>query len=198
MEVTFKVLISKTAFVYNLVLIVTTVLDYLTTLYNKYFITRSKVVLVQNCIKSLPCWRVNVTIDVFTNQVSLIHSEQNSNVTMTSLVTYHDVYKIPFGMVDIVNGQTIAVSEDTYLRLSIPEDSEDVVVTETEGYDESYVYEHAIVSNDKLAEWHDASTKLLLEVYKQKKALVENRKLKSMKQMWELIAQHLQEYGYTF
>ncbi|GLV32926.1 hypothetical protein CBL_09012 [Carabus blaptoides fortunei] len=46
--------------------------------------------------------------------------------------------------------------------------------------------------------WSDDACKLLIDKYKENKILVEQRKIKTMKKMWEIIQDKLQSFGYTF
>ncbi|KYN50001.1 hypothetical protein ALC62_00028, partial [Cyphomyrmex costatus] len=45
--------------------------------------------------------------------------------------------------------------------------------------------------------WNDASTKLLLDIYKRQKELVSTRKIKTYKLLWKQIAKEMRQNGYS-
>lgn len=45
--------------------------------------------------------------------------------------------------------------------------------------------------------WNDAATKLLLDIYKSKKNLVNTRKIKTYKILWKQIAEIMGQNGYS-
>lgn len=91
------------------------------------------------------------------------------------------------------DGQEIAIDANTSLKIFLPPNDEDY---DSNGDKENS--QNTSTASERQAEWNDAATKLLIELYKGKKALVEQRKLKSMKQMWEIIKGELNTFGHEY
>jgi len=51
-------------------------------------------------------------------------------------------------------------------------------------------------SGNKSFYWTDASTRLFLHLYRTKREMVYDRKIKNLRIMWQLISQELKEVGY--
>lgn len=87
--------------------------------------------------------------------------------------------KLPCGLVDMEHNSLIKIDDNKYLRLIINDES-----INNEIIDEGHV----------VADWPTQPTKLLINLYKEKKKLVEERKIKTLKKMWEMISQEIQKY----
>lgn len=134
-----------------------------------------------------------------------------------------EIYKMPTGTVPLENNQLIPVGENIFLRINLPDaeevnshtsdstsndelanlDADEVINTPSSSiiavdYPSNATLIEGVVR--KNADWSDKATKLLIQLYAQRKPLVEDRKIKTMKKMWEGIREELQKHNleYTF
>lgn len=54
----------------------------------------------------------------------------------------------------------------------------------------------SLTLNDKIFTWTDASTKLFLDLYKEKKQLLYNKKIKTKKILWQTISDGMKKLGF--
>lgn len=133
-----------------------------------------------------------------------------------------DVYKIPTGTVQLEQGAFLPLGDETYLEIILPDsdsDNEDdinnALPTTDSGFEvfststDSLDGDNALLaaSTDRIvdemtrgderkknAEWSDSTTRLLITEYKKLKPLVDGRKIKTMKRMWEIITECLNRH----
>jgi len=55
---------------------------------------------------------------------------------------------------------------------------------------------HSPLNVNKTFNWTDASTKLFLELYKEKRELLINRKIKTRKMLWQTICENMKSHGF--
>lgn len=70
----------------------------------------------------------------------------------------------------------------------------------TENYNENYNENNTNGTDQDKREiffWDDAKTKLFLQLYKEKKDLLINRKIKTKKVLWQKIRESMQKYGHN-
>ncbi|KAF5272268.1 hypothetical protein FQR65_LT17470 [Abscondita terminalis] len=134
--------------------------------------------------------------------------ETSSSITNASVVDVVDgyyivnasdgaQYKLPVGTIEMDNGQLLRIGPNQFLKLSFPaeeEEESDMVEPAAELEGESSLN----ISNYEIAEWSDNPIKLLIGLYKNKKRLVENRKIKTLKQMWNIIGAEISSRGYLY
>lgn len=110
------------------------------------------------------------------------------------------------------HGRLLAIGENKVLQLVVPDESDEpepegsifeFVLPDDSGDDptmEASESAGADISEPKrqIADWPEAATKLLITNYQELKPLVENRKIKSMKRMWQKICEELDAYDYKY
>lgn len=107
---------------------------------------------------------------------------------------------MPTGTLPLEDRQLIAVGENIFLEIRLPDNVEgsytsdgadnldaDEFLPSTNRTEVEYPSDVHLTdeSGKRNAEWSDKSTRLLIQQYAEKKPLVEDRKIKTMKRMWE-------------
>ncbi|KAL3288611.1 hypothetical protein HHI36_003048 [Cryptolaemus montrouzieri] len=112
-------------------------------------------------------------------------------------------YKVEGGDVPLKRGSLIRFDKDSFFKLTndvVLEDFEEITVLKEEPADAD-THDTDFSSNNKeknFAVWQDAPTRMLLDLYKEFRPGVNSQKFKTLKNMWEAIADRMQEEGYVF